>query len=224
MRTSGKVPTERAREHRIAMEIVVDAYTESERAVGWYCYLEVALQFPFRARCIKRRAVSPLRPGDEVDVVGMAPEEECAHEMFVLIPCGRRRLACHSPNSQASRPTGRRSRLLGNWHYWTRKRCAWRMPDCRSDGLIQASSLTERVPRRNSRAPGQPGTDREQIQRTRSQGGAGRTLYEKAKIPVGLWVNPKKRRIIASADPRRRLMGCFLDSDGGCVLGVPKYA
>jgi len=92
VRISSKVPAERARERRIAMEIVVDAYTESERAM-WYCYVEGTLRFPFRARCIRRRAISPLRPGDEVKVVGMAPEEECAHEMFVLIPWERRRLS-----------------------------------------------------------------------------------------------------------------------------------
>jgi Calcium binding len=29
-----------ARDRRITMEIVVDAYTEDERVTGWYCYLE----------------------------------------------------------------------------------------------------------------------------------------------------------------------------------------
>jgi hypothetical protein len=32
---------------------------------------------PFTARCIKRRAISPLLDGDEVEVVGMAPAAEC---------------------------------------------------------------------------------------------------------------------------------------------------
>lgn len=31
---------DKAREHRIAMEAVVDAYHETERAMGWYYYLE----------------------------------------------------------------------------------------------------------------------------------------------------------------------------------------
>ena len=83
MRALRKASTEPARERRIARDIVVDAYTENERAMGWYYYLEGALQFPFRARCIGRPAVLPLRPGDEVEVVGMAPEEECQREMFV---------------------------------------------------------------------------------------------------------------------------------------------
>jgi hypothetical protein len=29
-----------AREERLTMDIVVDAYNEQERAIGWYCYLE----------------------------------------------------------------------------------------------------------------------------------------------------------------------------------------
>src|SRR5215203_222382 len=48
---------------------------------------------PFVATCTAERSISPLRVGDEVDVVGMAPEAECQHEMFVLIPWERRALA-----------------------------------------------------------------------------------------------------------------------------------
>jgi hypothetical protein len=45
------------------------------------------------ARCIAGRSISRLRIGDEVEVVGMALDEECEHEMFVLIHWARRRLA-----------------------------------------------------------------------------------------------------------------------------------
>jgi len=75
--------TDKAREKRITWEILVDAYTPIEQAMGWYYYLENALQFPFTARCVVKRAISPLKKGDEVEVIGMAPEEECEHEMFV---------------------------------------------------------------------------------------------------------------------------------------------
>jgi hypothetical protein len=61
------------REHRITEEIVVDAYGAEEKAMGWYYYLEERLCFPFRARCITHRAISPLRKGQEVEVVGLAP-------------------------------------------------------------------------------------------------------------------------------------------------------
>jgi hypothetical protein len=81
------------REERIAMEIVVDAYSPDEQALGWYYYLENTLNVPFMARCVAERAISPLRLGDEVEVVGLPPEEECRHEMFVLTPWERRTLA-----------------------------------------------------------------------------------------------------------------------------------
>jgi hypothetical protein len=38
---------------------------------------------PFRVRCVAERAISPLRLGEEVEGVGMPPEEECEREMFV---------------------------------------------------------------------------------------------------------------------------------------------
>ena len=56
----------KAREHRIEMEAVVDAYNAAERAMGWYCYLEERLKVPFKARCKSKRAVSPLRIREEV--------------------------------------------------------------------------------------------------------------------------------------------------------------
>src|SRR3712207_9306556 len=65
------------------MEAVVDAYNEEERAIGWYYYLEGKLNFPFLGRCATRRSTSPLKVGDEVEVIGMAPVEDCEHDMFV---------------------------------------------------------------------------------------------------------------------------------------------
>ena len=78
-----EIETDEVRERRIDMEIVVDAYNEQERTIGWYYYLERKLNFPFLARCATRRSTSPLKVGDEVEVIGMAPVEECEHEMVV---------------------------------------------------------------------------------------------------------------------------------------------
>jgi hypothetical protein len=82
-----------AREHRIEMEIIVDAYDEEERATGWYTYLQDKLAFPFRARCIAEKRASPLKQGEVVEVTGMAPDEDCEHDMFVDVRWQRRRLA-----------------------------------------------------------------------------------------------------------------------------------
>ena len=73
------------REGRIHMEIIVDAYGPEEQAMGWYNYLDDTLQFPFKARCIVRRSTSPLEPDDKVEVLGMAPAEECEHDILVVI-------------------------------------------------------------------------------------------------------------------------------------------
>ena len=81
------------REERIHMEIIVDAYGPEEQVMGWYNYLDDTLLFPFYARCVVRRTISPLEPGEEVEVVGMAPAEECEHDMFVLIRWKQRQLA-----------------------------------------------------------------------------------------------------------------------------------
>ncbi|MCG3129451.1 MAG: hypothetical protein FLDDKLPJ_00178 [Phycisphaerae bacterium] len=79
-----------ARERRIYDDIVVDAYGPEEQAMGWYYYLESTLSFPFTARCITLREVSPLEVSDEVEVIGMAGETECNAEMFVRIRWDRR--------------------------------------------------------------------------------------------------------------------------------------
>jgi endonuclease I len=58
-----RVRENKARERRIVMEAVVDAYNSEERAMGWYYYLEGRMKVPFKARCKSKRAVSPLRSG-----------------------------------------------------------------------------------------------------------------------------------------------------------------
>jgi hypothetical protein len=80
-----KVERDEEREERITMEIVVDAYGPEEQAMGWYYYLQDTMQFPFTAVCISKRRISPLKEGVTVQVVGMAPEDECDREMFVEI-------------------------------------------------------------------------------------------------------------------------------------------
>jgi hypothetical protein len=106
------------REERIRMEIIVDAYGGEERALSWYYYLEENLQFPFRARCVAERAVSPLRPGDEVDLVGLPPEDECHHEMFVQIRWEHRSLAVPLSQLEGIAVDAQTQQAIEDWHYW----------------------------------------------------------------------------------------------------------
>ncbi len=101
------------------MEIIVDAYGPEEQSMGWYYYLEEQFQFPFTVVCIAKRAISPLLVKDEVDVIGMAPEEECEKEMFVTIRWERDGLAVPlsqlTPISATSTQT---KQAVEDWHYW----------------------------------------------------------------------------------------------------------
>jgi Calcium binding len=106
------------REKRITMEIIVDAYGPEEQAMGWYYSLEDQLRFPFVARCIAERSISPLRIGDEVDIVGMAPEEECTHEMFVLIRWQRRTLAVPLVQLEGIAVDEQTRQAIQDWQYW----------------------------------------------------------------------------------------------------------
>jgi hypothetical protein len=111
--------TDEEREERITMEIVVDAYGPEEQALGWYYYLEEKLQFPLTARCTAERATSPLRTGDEVEVVGMASEEVCEHDMFVMTRWGQdRTLAVPLAQLAGVNVDADTAQALGDWHYW----------------------------------------------------------------------------------------------------------
>jgi hypothetical protein len=108
------------REERITMEIMVDCYDRDERAMAWPCYLEEQLRFPFTATCILQRAVSPLRVKDEVEVIGMAPDEECGCEVFVMIRWDRPEglavpLAQLKPITSSEEQT---KQAVADWHYW----------------------------------------------------------------------------------------------------------
>lgn len=106
------------REQRIQEEIVVDAYGAEEQAMGWYCYLEEQLRFPFRAKCVAPRAISPLRKGQEVDVVGLAPADECENEMFTTVPWEKRTLAVPLTQLEPIRADRATKQAVGDWHYW----------------------------------------------------------------------------------------------------------
>ena len=113
-----KAQQEPEREERIIMEIVVDCYDESERAMGWYYYLQDTLNFPFTVKCIAKRAISPLRVNDEIEVIDMAPEAECEHEMFVLIRWEKEGLAVPLAQLEPVAADEQTVQAVEDWHYW----------------------------------------------------------------------------------------------------------
>ena len=113
-----RVEKDDVREERIDMEVVVDAYGEEERAMGWYTYLDDNLAFPFRARCSTARRTSPLQPGEVVEVTGMAPAEDCDHDMLVDVQWQGRRLAVPLAQLEGVAVDDTTEEAIGDWHYW----------------------------------------------------------------------------------------------------------
>jgi hypothetical protein len=116
-----EIETDEARERRITVEAVVDACDEVERAIGRYYYLEMKINFPFLARCAARRSTSPLKVGDEVEVIGMAPVEECEHDMFVEMDWDEEELAVPLSQLEVVDADEETREAVEDWLYWTKK-------------------------------------------------------------------------------------------------------
>ena len=86
--------------------------------MGWYYYLEGRLKVPFKARCKSKRAVSPLRRREEVNVLGMAAEEECESEMFVRVRRHDRSLAVPLSQLEPLAADPETKEAVADWHYW----------------------------------------------------------------------------------------------------------
>ena len=102
------------------MEIIVDAYNESEVWTGWYCYLENTLAFPFEAECVKSRKMSPLKPGERVTVLGMLDEEEGDGLGEMMVEATWRDCTMGIPLAQI-KGTGvdeKTVEAIADWHYW----------------------------------------------------------------------------------------------------------
>ena len=105
------------REDRIENEAIVDAGPD-EQAMSWYYYLEGKIGFPFKARCLAPKAVSPLQKGETVEVIRMAPDDPCEHDMLVLVRWQGRKLAVPLSQLTAIDPDESTDEAIGDWHYW----------------------------------------------------------------------------------------------------------
>ncbi len=106
------------REDRIHNEAIVDAYGPEEQAMGWYYYLDNHLRFPFQARCIAAKVVSPLRKGETAEVLRMAPEDACSADMLVLIRWHGRTMAVPLSQLAGVDVDESTAEAIGDWHYW----------------------------------------------------------------------------------------------------------
>ena len=119
---SHSMQTDSEREDRIYNEVIVDAYDDEEKAMGWYYYLHDKILFPFQARCIRERAISPLLKGEEVKVLGMPSMDECLKEVLVNVKWNGRQFAV--PLAQLKPLEGEDTETkeaVEDWHYWVQR-------------------------------------------------------------------------------------------------------
>ena len=106
------------REERIHNEAIVDASGPEERAMGWYYYLEDRLRFPFEARCIVAKVISPLSKGETVRVLRMAPEDACCTDILVMVRWHGRNIAVPLSQLAAINVDQSTAQAIGDWQYW----------------------------------------------------------------------------------------------------------
>ncbi|MDW3688599.1 calcium-binding protein [Cupriavidus sp. CV2] len=111
-------PGDNQHEQRISTEIVVDAYTEEECAMAWYCHLEDSLSFPFEARVRQAMAASPLRSGDRVSVLRLAHDQLCRVAIFVHALYSQRELVVPLAQLVPVRADKCTRLAVSDWHYW----------------------------------------------------------------------------------------------------------
>ena len=109
---------ESSREDRIANDIIVDAYSESERALSWYYYLQQRLRFPFTAKIHYVGADSPLRQGSIVQVIGLAKEDLCMSQIFVKVIIGHRSTPVPLWQLTAMADDEDTLQAASDWQYW----------------------------------------------------------------------------------------------------------
>jgi len=91
--------------------------------MSWYYYLESKIRFPFRARCVAANAVSPLRRGEIIEVLRMASEDACEHDMLVQIRWQGRKMAVPLWQLVAIDEDESTQEAIGDWHYWVAQGC-----------------------------------------------------------------------------------------------------
>ena len=106
------------REERIKKRIIAGAYTEDEQAMGWHIYLDDTMDYPFEARCIEEREVSPLKEGETVRVVGKPSAEPSLRQQFVTIDWKNRELGVPLSQLELVEASDDTEQAVSDWHYW----------------------------------------------------------------------------------------------------------
>ncbi|WP_414563422.1 MULTISPECIES: calcium-binding protein [unclassified Anabaena] len=116
------VERDEQREHRIETEIIVDAEDKEDRAMGWYYYLDDTLNVPFMANWSKKSRKTSTVEEKKVEVLGMAPEDECLKDMYVEVvyPNGNDEdvFVAKLSDLVALDTDNDTLEAIADWHYW----------------------------------------------------------------------------------------------------------
>ena len=110
-----------SRENRIDDEIVVDAYDEQERAMGWYCHLQDKISFPFLAKWKKTNKKTGAIAEKEVEVIDMASADDCESSMYVEVAyIGEKddTFTAKLSDIEAINPDADTEEAIADWKYW----------------------------------------------------------------------------------------------------------
>jgi hypothetical protein len=109
----------KAREERIADEIIVDANGEDEVLMGWLTYLQDNLACPLEAECIKEMKISPLRKGEKVTVLELLDDEEnLGSDFFVRIEWSGRKMGVPLAQLKPLKTDKETRQAVEDWQYW----------------------------------------------------------------------------------------------------------
>ena len=109
------------RENRIDDEIVVDAYDEEERAMGWDCHLQDQISFPFLATWSKKNKKTGAIAEKNVEVLDMASSEDCESNMYVEVAYVGEdddTFAAKLSDITAINPDPDTEEAIADWKYW----------------------------------------------------------------------------------------------------------
>jgi hypothetical protein len=73
------------------------------------------------ARCLSQRSISPLKKREKVEVIGMADEEECMHEVFVIVKWRDAELGVPLMQLVGVDVDEKTEEAIGDWHYWVKQ-------------------------------------------------------------------------------------------------------
>ena len=114
-----EIPENKAREERIADEIIVDANGEDEVVMGWLTYLQDNLACPFEAECIEEEKISPLRKGEQVTVLELLDDDKnLGSDFFVQIEWNGRKMGIPLTQLKPLKTDKETEQAIEDWQYW----------------------------------------------------------------------------------------------------------